>query len=92
MWHSEHLCLAPRWFTLSSRVLEPVLGVGLGLAGIIRALTVTEGFVLLAGVVMWLGSRGAIDRGLRRQPGARRQRRRAADLTLTQGQPCTLAS
>ena len=35
-----------------------------GLAGIIWALTVTEGFVLLAGVVMWLVSRGAIDRGL----------------------------
>ena len=35
-----------------------------GLDGIIWALTVTEGFVLLAGVVMWLVSRGAIDRGL----------------------------
>ncbi|MBB5866887.1 putative MATE family efflux protein [Allocatelliglobosispora scoriae] len=35
-----------------------------GLAGIIWALTVTEGIVLLAGVVMWLASRRAIDRGL----------------------------
>jgi len=35
-----------------------------GLNGVIWALTVTEGFVLLAGVVMWLVSRGAIDRGL----------------------------
>ena len=35
-----------------------------GLAGIIWALTVTEGVVLLAGVVIWLASRGRIDRGL----------------------------
>ncbi|MEJ1230643.1 MAG: MATE family efflux transporter [Galbitalea sp.] len=35
-----------------------------GLAGIIWALTVTEVIVFLAGVVMWLASRGAIDRGL----------------------------
>ena len=28
--HSEHLSLAPRWFTLSSAVLKPVLGVGVG--------------------------------------------------------------
>ena len=26
--HSEHMSLAPRWFTLSSTVLKPVLGVG----------------------------------------------------------------
>ena len=35
-----------------------------GLAGIIWALTVTEGIVLLVGVVMWLVFRRAIDRGL----------------------------
>jgi len=35
-----------------------------GLAGIIWALTVTEGTVLLVGAVMWLASRQAIDRGL----------------------------
>ena len=35
-----------------------------GLAGIIWALTVTEGIVFLVGVVMWLASRRAIDRGL----------------------------
>ena len=35
-----------------------------GLAGIIWALTVTEGIVLVVGAVMWLASRGAIDRGL----------------------------
>jgi Na+-driven multidrug efflux pump len=35
-----------------------------GLAGIIWALTVTEGTVLLVGVVLWLASRRAIDRGL----------------------------
>jgi Na+-driven multidrug efflux pump len=35
-----------------------------GLAGIIWALTVTEGTVLLVGIVMWLVSRRAIDRGL----------------------------
>ncbi|WP_375425038.1 MATE family efflux transporter [uncultured Friedmanniella sp.] len=35
-----------------------------GLPGIIWALTVTEGAVLVAGLVMWLVSRGAIDRGL----------------------------
>ncbi|WP_436760724.1 MATE family efflux transporter [Streptosporangium sp. V21-05] len=35
-----------------------------GLAGIIWALTVTEGIVLLVGVVTWLASRRAIDRGL----------------------------
>ena len=35
-----------------------------GLAGIIWALTVTEAVVFLAGVVMWLVSRRAIDRGL----------------------------
>jgi putative MATE family efflux protein len=35
-----------------------------GLAGIIWALTVTEGAVLLAGIVMLLASRGAIGRGL----------------------------
>ena len=28
--HSEHLSLAPRWFTLSPTVLKPVLGVGAG--------------------------------------------------------------
>ena len=28
--HSEHLSLAPRWFTLSPAVLKPVLGVGIG--------------------------------------------------------------
>ncbi|MEU4831231.1 MATE family efflux transporter [Streptosporangium sp. NPDC023615] len=37
-----------------------------GLAGIIWALTVTEGIVFLVGVVTWLVSRGAIDRGLAR--------------------------
>jgi multidrug efflux pump len=35
-----------------------------GLAGIIWALTVTEVTVFVVGVVMWLASRGAIDRGL----------------------------
>jgi len=35
-----------------------------GLAGIIWALTVTEGIVLVVGAVMWLASRAAIDRGL----------------------------
>jgi multidrug efflux pump len=35
-----------------------------GLAGIIWALTVTEGVVFLVGMVMWLASRPAIDRGL----------------------------
>ncbi len=35
-----------------------------GLTGIIWALTVTEGIVFLVGVVMWLASRRAIDRGL----------------------------
>jgi multidrug efflux pump len=28
--HSEHISLAPRWFTLSPRVLKPVFGVGAG--------------------------------------------------------------
>jgi multidrug efflux pump len=28
--HSEHMSLAPRWFTLSAEVLRPVLGVGIG--------------------------------------------------------------
>jgi putative MATE family efflux protein len=28
--HSEHLSAAPRWFTLSPRVLKPVFGVGIG--------------------------------------------------------------
>jgi Na+-driven multidrug efflux pump len=28
--HSEHLSLAPRWFTLSLTVVKPVLGVGVG--------------------------------------------------------------
>jgi len=35
-----------------------------GLAGIIWALTVTEGLVLVVGVVMWFVSRPAIERGL----------------------------
>jgi multidrug efflux pump len=35
-----------------------------GLPGIIWALTVTEGIVLLVGVVMWFASRRAINRGL----------------------------
>jgi multidrug efflux pump len=35
-----------------------------GLPGIIWALTVTEGAMLVAGVVIWLASRRAIDRGL----------------------------
>ena len=35
-----------------------------GLGGIIWALTVTEVIVFLAGLVLWLASRGAIDRGL----------------------------
>jgi multidrug efflux pump len=28
--HSEHMSLAPRWFTLSAAVLKPVFGVGVG--------------------------------------------------------------
>ncbi|MEU4173032.1 MATE family efflux transporter [Streptomyces sp. NPDC026665] len=28
--HSEHMSLAPRWFTLSPTVLKPVLGIGVG--------------------------------------------------------------
>jgi multidrug efflux pump len=28
--HSEHMSLAPRWFTLSATVLKPVFGVGIG--------------------------------------------------------------
>jgi hypothetical protein len=35
-----------------------------GLPGIIWSLTVSEGAVLVAGVIMWLASRHAIDRGL----------------------------
>jgi hypothetical protein len=35
-----------------------------GLAGIIWSPTVSEGLVLVVGVVIWLGSRSAIDRGL----------------------------
>jgi len=35
-----------------------------GLPGIIWALTLTEGIVFVAGIVMWLASRGAIERGL----------------------------
>jgi multidrug efflux pump len=35
-----------------------------GLAGIIWSLTVSEGIVLLVGIVLWLASRGAINRGL----------------------------
>jgi multidrug efflux pump len=35
-----------------------------GLAGIIWSLTVSEGIVFLVGIVMWLASRRAIDRGL----------------------------
>lgn len=35
-----------------------------GLGGIIWALTVSEGLVLVAGIVMWSGLRGSIDRGL----------------------------
>jgi len=35
-----------------------------GLSGIIWALTVTEGAVLVVGVAMWLVSRRAIERGL----------------------------
>ena len=35
-----------------------------GLAGIIWALTVTEVIVFLVGLVLWFGSRWAIDRGL----------------------------
>ena len=35
-----------------------------GLAGIIWSLTVSEGIVFVVGVVMWLASRPAIDRGL----------------------------
>jgi MATE family, multidrug efflux pump len=35
-----------------------------GLGGIIWALTVSEGAVLLVAVVMWFASRHAIDRGL----------------------------
>ncbi|MGO4104468.1 MATE family efflux transporter [Leifsonia sp. YAF41] len=30
MRHSEHMSLAPRWFTLSPTVVKPVLGVGVG--------------------------------------------------------------
>ena len=35
-----------------------------GLTGIIWALTVTEGIVFAVGLVMWLASRRAINRGL----------------------------
>lgn len=28
--HSEHISLAPRWFTLSPTVLKPVFGIGVG--------------------------------------------------------------
>ena len=64
-----------------------------GLAGIIWALTVTEGVVLLVGRrdVARVPSRHRPGPG-RGQPGARRQRHRATGLTLTQGQPCTLVS
>jgi Na+-driven multidrug efflux pump len=42
-----------------------ILGnVWFGLPGIIWALTVSEGAVLVVGIVIWLVSRGAIDRGL----------------------------
>lgn len=45
----------------------PIVLVGnlwFGLAGIIWALTVSEGLVLLVGVALWLAFRSAIDRGL----------------------------
>ena len=45
----------------------PIVLVGnlwFGLAGIIWSLTVSEGLVFVIGVVMWLASRRAIDRGL----------------------------
>jgi multidrug efflux pump len=35
-----------------------------GLGGIIWALTVSEGLVLVAGLVLWVVLRGEIDRGL----------------------------
>ena len=50
-----------------------------GLTGIIWALTVTEGVVFLVGVVMWLASRRAIDRGLAEgSPERAEEARRAA--------------
>ena len=42
-----------------------------GLAGIIWALTVTEGIMLGVGIVMWFASRSAIDRGLAEGSAAR---------------------
>ncbi|MEP6563097.1 MAG: hypothetical protein ABJD68_18705 [Nakamurella sp.] len=45
----------------------PILLLGnlwFGLAGISWSLTVSETFVFALGVLMWLGSRRAIDRGL----------------------------
>lgn len=60
--------LAATVMSLTQGVLfVPVVIVGnlwFGLAGIIWALTVTEIAVLVVGLVMWVASRGAIDRGL----------------------------
>lgn len=41
-----------------------VASIWFGLNGIVWALTVSEGLVFLAGIVMWLAARGAIARGL----------------------------
>jgi Na+-driven multidrug efflux pump len=41
-----------------------VFNVWFGLGGIIWSLTVSEGIVLMAALVMWIGSRKAIDAGL----------------------------
>lgn len=60
--------LAATTMSLTQGVLfVPVVLLGnlwFGLGGIIWALTLTEGLVLVAGAVLWLASRRAIDRGL----------------------------
>ena len=56
-----------------------------GLGGIVWALTVTEGAVFVVGVVMWLVSRPAIDRGLAEGSTER------AEEVLEQAEPAMLA-
>ncbi len=68
LFQATGMALAATVMSVTQGVLfVPIVMLGnlwFGLAGIIWALTVTEGLVLVVGVVLWLASRRRIDRGL----------------------------
>ena len=92
--HSEHMSLAPRWFTLSPTVLKPVFGVGVG--ELLQAAFLIVTSLVLNNLAVGLRRRRARGHGRRGPhragagvPGHGRDPRRAAAarLLLRQGRP-----